>query len=360
MMNSQEMVDNYKRNVLQIKTESGNGSGFYLLDFELIVTNHHVIQGYGTVMIKGMYLPITSTKVLYIDEKYDLAFLEVPEEFKGKLSTIPTGNTDYLKDGDEVIAMGHPYGLDFTTTRGVISRKEREYNGVNYIQIDAAINPGNSGGPVMQATSGEIIGVNTFIIRGGDNLGFALPINLLLDNLVEYKNFRKTGVVKCPSCRTLVYEGNIDSDKYCPNCGEVIHLISEKKSKIEENSVYIEWLGDYIIEKNLKADEINPYRLEVEDQGVKMIARFNPNAKKFEIHALFSKIPQKGAQELFEKVARENLKVAQLKFGVLSDTIYLSYTTFFLDYEKEHVSEIYESLVNLCVSYQSEFLEETA
>ncbi len=356
-MNSQELVDNYKKNVLQIKTESGAGSGFYLHDFELIVTNHHVIRGYGTVMIKGMFLPITSTRVLYIDEKYDLAFLEVPEEMVGKLSTIPTGNTDYLKDGDEVIAMGHPYGLDFTTTRGVVSRKEREYNGVNYIQIDAAINPGNSGGPVMQAQSGEIIGVNTFIIRGGDNLGFALPINLLLENLVEYKNFRKAEVVKCPSCRTLVYEGNIDAKKYCPNCGETIKLISNKKSKIEENSIYIEWLGEYILEKGLKASEINPYRLEVQDQGVDMIARFDPMRRKFELHAIFSKIPSQGAQQIFERIARENLAILQFKFGIFKDTIYLSYTTFYMQYQKEHISEIYENLVMLCSSYQKEFLD---
>ena len=86
------------------------------------------------------------------------------------------------KDGEVVVAIGHPFGLNYTATQGVISKVDRIRDGVKYIQIDAAINPGNSGGPLVNK-EGEVIGINSFIIRGGDNLGFALPVSYLKEAL---------------------------------------------------------------------------------------------------------------------------------------------------------------------------------
>ena len=84
-----------------------------------------------------------------------------------------------------MVAIGHPYGLNYTATQGVISKVDRIREGLKFIQIDAAINPGNSGGPLVNS-NGEVIGVNSFIIRGGDNLGFALPVNYLKEALKLY------------------------------------------------------------------------------------------------------------------------------------------------------------------------------
>src|SRR5574338_619774 len=95
-------------------------------------------------------------------------------------------NYEETKDGDVVVAIGHPFGLNYTATQGVISKVDRIRDGVKYIQIDAAINPGNSGGPLVNK-NGEIIGINSFIIRGGDNLGFALPVNYLREALLLYQ-----------------------------------------------------------------------------------------------------------------------------------------------------------------------------
>ncbi len=350
-MNINEIVELYKKNVLQIKTGSGNGTGFYLKDFDLIITNNHVVDGYGSVMLKGMFLPICATEVLYIDKKYDLAFLEVPESYAGLLSTIKTGNTDYLQDGEEVLAIGHPYGLDFTTTRGVISRKERLQNDVPYIQIDAAINPGNSGGPVLTLSSAEVIGVNTFIIRGGDNLGFALPINLLLESLLEFRDFGRQKVVKCPSCRTLVYSGNIEMEKYCYNCGIELELISNRDTKIEENISYLQWMNEYILEKNMVAEEINPYVLKIVDDEIEVSARFYPQKKTFYLDAEISTLQKEGVLELFEKATKANISKDVYKFSVYDNKLYLSYSTYYLDYDREEMSKIYENLLSKSKKY---------
>jgi serine protease Do len=104
------------------------------------------------------------SRVWYTDRKHDLAFLEAPKNIA--FPDIHLGRYETMKDGDEVVAIGHPYGLNYTATQGVISKVDRIREGLKYIQIDAAINPGNSGGPLVNE-NGEIIGVNSFIIRGG-------------------------------------------------------------------------------------------------------------------------------------------------------------------------------------------------
>ncbi|MBK7589400.1 MAG: trypsin-like peptidase domain-containing protein [Bacteroidetes bacterium] len=88
----------------------------------------------------------------------------------------------------------------------VISRVDRVQNGLNYIQIDAAINPGNSGGPLVNMT-GEVVGVNTFIIRGGDNLRALHYLPIIYEALDQYLPLNGTSVVRCHSCSTLVHEG---------------------------------------------------------------------------------------------------------------------------------------------------------
>ncbi len=357
-MNINDTVELYKHNVVQIKTGSGNGTGFYISDFDLIITNHHVVRGYGTVMLKGMYLPITETEVLYIDEKYDLAFLQVPEDYSGKLSSIKTGNTDYLNDGENVLAIGHPYGLDFTTTRGVISRKERIQNDVPYIQIDAAINPGNSGGPVITLSDATVIGVNTFIIRGGDNLGFALPINLVLESLIEFRDFGRKKVIKCESCRTLLYSGNIENDKYCYNCGVEVDLIANKKTRVEDNSTYIQWLSDYITEKNLKAEEANPYTLIITDQEIKITARYQPNNRTFYLDAELITLQSQGALELFEHACRANMDSGIFLLGLYKNKLYLSYRTTYPDYTQEELLTTYDLLLTKALSYRADWVSE--
>ena len=129
--------------------------------------------------------------------------------------SLKLGDYGQVKDGDDVLAIGHPYGLNYTATQGVVSRVDRVQQGLKYIQTDTAINPGNSGGPLVNDL-GEVIGVNTFIIKGGDNLGFALPSSYLKEALEQYKPVRGEVVVRCPSCSTLVTAENIDEGKYCP------------------------------------------------------------------------------------------------------------------------------------------------
>lgn len=212
----QQIIEQYQKAIIQIATSTGTGTGFYVKEFDLIVTNDHVVSNHPEVTIAGKAFDKAFGRVLYADRKHDLAFIEAPKNVE--LPAIPLGNYEEMKDGDQVVAIGHPYGLNYTATQGVISKVDRIRDGMKFIQIDAAINPGNSGGPLVN-NKGEVIGVNSFIIRGGDNLGFALPVSYLREALQLYLPHRGEASARCFSCGFLVTAGNIDSGKYCPGCG---------------------------------------------------------------------------------------------------------------------------------------------
>lgn len=151
-------------------------------DSFIILTNNHVVGNARTVKVKLNSEIERTAKILGKDPKTDLAVIEVsakgikdPERRVASL-----GDSSKLKIGQLVIAIGNPYGLDRTVTTGVVSALNRQIGlsqYEDYIQTDAAINPGNSGGPLINI-DGQVIGINTAIVAGGQNLGFAIPINL--------------------------------------------------------------------------------------------------------------------------------------------------------------------------------------
>jgi S1-C subfamily serine protease len=161
------------------------GSGFILSDNGYIITNKHVVSddALDYVVFVGNEKKYTVNKI-HRDAKHDLAILET-DVSEGK--PLVLGDMAQLRLGEQVIAIGTPFGeLPNTVTTGVISGLGRNLSeGLpagydNIIQTDAAINPGNSGGPLLN-TKGEVIGINTAIVAGGQNLGFAIPVSALRD-----------------------------------------------------------------------------------------------------------------------------------------------------------------------------------
>jgi serine protease Do len=217
-----DVIEFFRNVVIEIATPYATGTGFYLRDQGLIVTNEHVVRDNRQVVIHGKLLDKQLVKVLFTDTKYDLAFLEAPE-----IATMPTaqlGQESILRQGDTVIAVGHPFGLRYTATQGIVSNMRHEINDLYYIQHDAALNPGNSGGPLLNV-EGRIIGVNTFVIKEGNSIGFSLPVNYLAETIKEFKNGKGKVGVRCPSCSNFVFEDTIEGE-YCPHCGAKLVLPS--------------------------------------------------------------------------------------------------------------------------------------
>ena len=156
------------------------GTGFIISAKGYVVTNNHVVEGADEVIVKMRDGSEHEASIIGTDAKLDIALIK----FKGKhLKAVQLGNSDKLRVGDWVVAIGNPFGLEQTVTAGIVSAKARVIGSGPYddfIQTDAAINPGNSGGPLFNVR-GEVVGINTAIYSrsGGNNgIGFAIPINL--------------------------------------------------------------------------------------------------------------------------------------------------------------------------------------
>ncbi|MDX8404314.1 MAG: Do family serine endopeptidase [Mariprofundaceae bacterium] len=165
------------------------GSGFILSKDGYVITNNHVVDEADEVVVKNSDGEEFEAEVIGSDAKLDLALLKI--KAKG-LRAVKLGDSEKLRVGDWVVAIGNPFGLEQTVTAGIVSAKGRVIGAGpydNFIQTDAAINPGNSGGPLFNA-EGEVIGINTAIYSrsGGNNgIGFAIPINLAKSVFGELK-----------------------------------------------------------------------------------------------------------------------------------------------------------------------------
>ncbi len=155
------------------------GSGFIIDKDGYIITNNHVVDGADEIKVKLADGREYKAKVIGRDQKTDLALIKISSIFKD-LPAISLGDSDKIRVGDWVLAIGNPFGLEETVTQGIISATGRVIGSGpydNFLQTDAPINPGNSGGPLINL-SGEVIGINSAIIQSGQGIGFAIPSNM--------------------------------------------------------------------------------------------------------------------------------------------------------------------------------------
>ncbi len=159
--------------------QQGLGSGFIVSEDGYVVTNNHVVDRARDIEVVLDGGDKYKAEVVGKDPKTDIAVLKINP--KTKLQPIGFGDSDELEIGDWVIAIGNPFGLGHTVTAGIVSAKGRSLGMGNYddfIQTDAPINPGNSGGPLFNL-NGEVVGVDTAIVAGGQGIGFAIPANMV-------------------------------------------------------------------------------------------------------------------------------------------------------------------------------------
>lgn len=171
--------------------QAGLGSGVIVSASGYILTNNHVVEGADEIEVVLNDSRSARAKVIGTDPDTDLAILKIELD---KLPVIVLGNSDGAQVGDQVLAIGNPFGVGQTVTSGIVSALGRNHLGINtfenFIQTDAAINPGNSGGALVD-TNGDLLGVNTAIYsRSGGNMGigFAIPVSIakqVLEGIVK-------------------------------------------------------------------------------------------------------------------------------------------------------------------------------
>ena len=273
-----EVVERVTPGVVQIITpDGGAGSGFIIASDGRVVTNEHVVGGHRRVTVRIPGAGSYDGRVLGVDAIADIAIVDI--DGGGGFTVLDMGDSDGLSIGEDVVAVGFPLddmlGNAPTITRGVAS-SVRKFEGVEYIQTDAAVNPGNSGGPLFNG-AGEVIGVNTFVIRdigweGGniEGVNLAVSINEMKKRLASLSAGESVGVTPTPTptpSATATPRPRVSSGSFYRESAELPH---EDDGNIKSLTTFRN-VRNFII----SADFGVPYSESVDDWSVGFIFR-NP------------------------------------------------------------------------------------
>jgi serine protease Do len=287
--------------------QSGVGSGVIVDRDGYILTNNHVIQDADEIKVRVSDKETYKGKVIGTDPKTDLAVIKISAS---GLPVIKLGDSDQLKVGDMVIAIGNPLGLNQTVTTGIISATGRANVGIadyeDFIQTDAAINPGNSGGALVNAR-GELIGINTAIFStsgGYQGIGFAIPSNMaktVMEKLIRHGKVVRgwLGVAIQPITPDLAKELGLKSDK-----GALIADVTEggpaEKAGLKT--------GDVITELNGKpVDDVRELRNMIADvtPGKEVTIGYVRGGQSRTLQVVIQELPAKIHQAAAGKTARQ-------------------------------------------------------
>jgi len=185
--NVKDLSFQFGEGVVLIQTSSGLGSGFIINDRGYCVTNYHVIEKEtriaATIYHKNEQGDFTrrridDVKIIALNPYFDLALVQIPEQQDLKFQPVFLAKNSDLRAGDQVFAIGNPLGLERSVSQGIVSTRNRNFEGLTYIQTTTQINPGNSGGPLFNL-KGEVVGVTNMKLIFGEGLGFAIPVTYL-------------------------------------------------------------------------------------------------------------------------------------------------------------------------------------
>lgn len=331
-------MDEFSKIVFKVNTSSGSGSSFYMKQHDMVITNYHVVEGHKKVALESTQREKYVANVVLVDPRYDIAFLKVQEKLD--LPEVTLGDIEGLMEKDSVHIVGHPFGMPLTITEGVISCKQQALGNTDYIQTDAAVNPGNSGGPMFNQ-QGQIIGITTCKFHHADNVGFALPIDKLKEELERYDEQKPAGFVAiCPDCSHYLSEPN----EYCDRCGTELDVHSLFANV--EPSPFAEFVESTI--QNLGLDpvmaRVGPEFWEYH-QGSALVRVFCFQGHTLIMTSPLVEFPKKNIPELLKFILSEPM--GPYRLGESNGQVHLSYRVNVCDLDSDHVENIRNNLVNM-------------
>ncbi|MDI6776087.1 MAG: DegQ family serine endoprotease [Syntrophales bacterium] len=265
------------------------GSGFIISHDGYIFTNNHVVERAEKILVKLSDGKEYEAKIIGKDAKTDIALIKIKPD--NSLPVVEIGDSEKLRVGDWVLAIGNPFGLEQTVTAGIVSAKGRVIGAGpydNFIQTDASINPGNSGGPLFNM-EGKVIGINTAIVAQGQGIGFAIPVNMAKDILPDLKTKGKVSrgwigvsvqeitedIAQSLKLKTKngaliaeVFEGD-PADRAGLKTGDIVIEVNGKKTKDTHELLMIiasSHVGDNISVKVLRDGKENTFQVVVAER----------------------------------------------------------------------------------------------
>jgi serine protease Do len=328
-----------KKAVFKINTASGSGSGFYLKQPNIFVTNYHVIEGNKTVSIEDQRQDRYLANVVYINPEADIAFLHC--DAHQPPADIPFDHLEEVHSRDKVFVLGYPFGMPYTITEGIVSNENQLLDGQRYIQTDAAVNPGNSGGPVVN-TNGLLVGITTAKFTEADNVGFAIPAKIVQEELDTFaQNTAHHFSLKCQSCKSLIYE----KTDYCPNCGADIDekIFDDKEisklSKFVETAIQEMGMNPVLTRSGMEYWEFH--------HGSALVRIFVFDKNYLYATSPMNKLPAANLEQLLIYLLSNPVPPYQL--GIYQNHIYLSYRVRMSDVFSANSTEIRKNLSDLIV-----------
>jgi RNA polymerase subunit RPABC4/transcription elongation factor Spt4 len=330
-------MNEIESSIYKINTAIGTGTGFYISEKNLIVTNYHVVAGCHLVSIEGKDKNRHLTQVLYINPGKDIAFLKA-DSLPKPLHSVQINHTTISQPRDKVIVLGYPFGLPFTITEGIVSNPRQSIGGSYYIQTDAAINPGNSGGPVINE-KGELMGIVTSKFSNADNMGFAIPLETLHQELEIADELTAAFSIGCPSCGGIIHE----KTDYCPNCGTNVDeklfeelILSDFSQKVEEAITRLN-INPVVARSGRERWYFH--------QGSAEIRMFIYEQNYLFATSPLNDLPRKNLAEIYEYILTADTGPHRL--SISDNQIFLSYRVHISDLYSDHKDQILDRLAQL-------------
>lgn len=332
-------MEKIKSNIFKVITATGTGTGFYLKEKNLVITNYHVVAGCKEVAIQDHHQHRYLAKVIMVNPEVDLAFLksEIPKTIKGEIIL----NSDVeITNTQKIYIHGFPFGLPYTVTEGIVSSPRQLIGNRYYLQTDAAINPGNSGGPMLNA-GGEFLGITTCKFTQADNVGFGILHTDLLSELAEFDTDLDCFHVKCNSCSFLISE----EAEFCPNCGNSINPAVFESFDLSYFAVFVE--------EALKDLKMNPVLARAGrdfwefHQGSALIRIFVYNYDYLVATSMLNKLPKENLDKLYQFIL--SMPVKPYSLGVSDNHIYISYRAHLSDIFSPKAGQIKKYLTHLAL-----------
>lgn len=220
--------------IYKVTQARGSGSCFYLKEYDLFVTNHHVVEGFREVAIEDHFRRRYLARVVLTHPDQDIALLKAENDF----SFLPALQLtkEKARTGERIYVAGFPFGIPFTVTEGAVSSPLQFIDGRYRIQTDAAVNPGNSGGAMFNA-KGEVVAITSSKFTNADNMGFGIPVSFLRPMLEESKNIDLQKLnIQCSCCDAIIAE----DEEYCPECGNKLPFYLFNERQLSDLAVYCE------------------------------------------------------------------------------------------------------------------------
>ncbi|HMX40422.1 MAG TPA: trypsin-like peptidase domain-containing protein, partial [Saprospiraceae bacterium] len=227
-----------------------------------------------------------------------------------------------LRERDHITAIGHPFGLKFAVKAGIVSSQREVMNGIPYLHIDAALNPGNSGGPLVD-DEGRVVGINTFVIRDGDNTGFSLPVQFLHEALEDYRKANADNSSRCLGCMNVVTPELLNKD-FCTICGSRVELPASAEEYV---AVGVSRTIEGIITQighDVALSRCGPNAWEIEQGSATIFISYHEKSGLISADALLCQLPRTKHQELYTYLLRENYQNEALTLSLNEQDIILS------------------------------------